>query len=426
MKKTSLNLSVAALLVAGSISAVQAGGFQLMEQSVTSLGRAHAGAGVVGDDVSAVWYNPAGMTLLPGTQFQFGGVFAALDIPAEDYRTGQTDNGRKHPVPIPNMFLSHQINDSAWFGIGLTVPYGMATEYGREFSMGDQGMNSEIKVFDLNPSFAYKVSDKLSVGIGASIEYAQAFVESGMMYHPLYKTPAAYGRYKATSWSGGFNAGVMWTPVETVRLGLSYRSAVKHSAKGQLKIGPDDGDHVGYVSALASTSKGAKATIKAPHQINLSATWEVTPSWRLSGLIHWSDWSSFKSLDISSDNALLPYKLGTSKISIANNWKDSWLFSVGTDYRFNDSVTVRGGIAYEKSPVRDNYRLAIIPDLDRMWFTIGATWHVTKQLQGDFGFAWIHGVGNKSLYSNDNPSKEIGKFRKCESYLFGAQMVYKF
>jgi long-chain fatty acid transport protein len=180
------------------------------------------------------------------------------------------------------------------------------------------------------------------------------------------------------------------------------------------------------VSALASTSKGAKATIKAPHQINLSATWEVTPSWRLSGLIHWSDWSSFKSLDISSDNALLPYKLGTSKISIANNWKDSWLFSVGTDYRFNDSVTVRGGIAYEKSPVRDNYRLAIIPDLDRMWFTIGATWHVTKQLQGDFGFAWIHGIGNKSLYSNDDPSKEIGKFRKCESYLFGAQMVYKF
>ena len=426
MKKTSLNLSVAALLVAGSISAVQAGGFQLMEQSVTSLGRAHAGAGVVGDDVSAVWYNPAGMTLLPGTQFQFGGVFAALDIPAEDYRTGQTDNGRKHPVPIPNMFLSHQINDSAWFGIGLTVPYGMATEYGREFSMGDKGMNSEIKVFDLNPSFAYKVSDKLSVGIGASIEYAQAFVESGMMYHPLYKTPAAYGRYKATSWSGGFNAGVMWTPVETVRLGLSYRSAVKHSAKGQLKIGTYDGDHVGYVSGLASTSKGAKASLKAPHQINLSATWEVTPSWRLSGLIHWSDWSSFKSLDISSDNALLPYKLGTSKISIANNWKDSWLFSVGTDYRFNDSVTVRGGIAYEKSPVRDNYRLAIIPDLDRMWFTIGATWHVTKQLQGDFGFAWIHGIGNKSVYDNNNPSKEIGKFRKCESYLFGAQMVYKF
>ncbi len=116
----------------------------------------------------------------------------------------------------------------------------------------------------------------------------------------------------------------------------------------------------------------------------------------------------------------------SSKVSIQNHWKDSWLFSVGTDYRFNDEWTVRGGIAYEKSPVRDNYRLAIIPDLDRMWFTIGATWHVTKQLQGDFGFAWIHGIGNKSVYDNNNPSKEIGKFRKCESYLFGAQMVYKF
>ena len=425
-----LKLSAAAVLVAGSISAAQAGGFQLMEQSVASLGRAHAGAGVVGDDLSAVWYNPAGMTLLPGTQFQFGGVFAALDIPVTDNRTGMTDNGRKHAVPIPNMFLTHQINDRAWLGLGITVPYGMATEYSRESSLTDKGMNSEIKVFDINPNFAYKLTDKVSFGIGASLEYAQAFVESGLAYHPLYKTPAAYGRLKATSWAAGFNLGVMWEPVETVRVGLSYRSSVKHTAKGELKIGTFDGNHVGYNPALASTSKGAKATLKAPQTVNLSATWEVTPKWRVSGLIHWSDWSTFKTLDISTDNryaqAAMMGLSGSTKVSIKNNWKDSWLFSVGTDYIINDAWTVRGGVAYEKSPVNDNYRLAIIPDLDRMWFSIGATWHVTKQLQGDFGFTWIHGIGNKSVYDNADSTKEIGKFKRCESYLFGAQMVYKF
>ena len=87
---------------------------------------------------------------------------------------------------------------------------------------------------------------------------------------------------------------------------------------------------------------------------------------------------------------------------------------------------MRGGVAYEKSPVQSNYRLTIIPDMDRMWFTLGATWHVTKQLQGDFGFGWIHGIGNKNVYDNQTNSKVIGKFKRCESYLFGAQMVYKF
>ncbi|MBQ9239977.1 MAG: outer membrane protein transport protein, partial [Duodenibacillus sp.] len=93
MKNSTIKLTAAAVLVAGSISAAQAGGFQLMEQSVAGLGRAYAGAGVVGDDLSAVWYNPAGMTLLPGTQFQFGGAFAALDLPVKD-NAGNTDNGR--------------------------------------------------------------------------------------------------------------------------------------------------------------------------------------------------------------------------------------------------------------------------------------------------------------------------------------------
>lgn len=431
MKNSTIKLTAAAVLVAGSISAAQAGGFQLMEQSVAGLGRAYAGAGVVGDDISAVWYNPAGMTLLPGTQFQFGGAFAALDLPVKD-NAGNTDNGRKHAVPIPNMFLTHQINESAWFGIGLTVPYGMATEYGRGYTLADKGMNSEIKVFDINPNLAFKLTDKVSIGFGASLEYAQAFVESAI-------TPSAtgpYGRLKATSWAAGFNLGVMWEPVETVRVGLAYRSSVKHTAKGELKIGAGDTSRTTYVPGLTSSSNGAKATLKAPQTVNLSATWEVTPKWRVSGLIHWSDWSTFKTLDISTDN---PYAQGSislinaalhngngSKISIKNNWKDSWLFTLGTDYTINDEWTVRGGVAYEKSPVQSNYRLTIIPDMDRMWFTLGATWHVTKQLQGDFGFAWIHGIGNKNVYDSQTNSEVVGKFKRCESYLFGAQMVYKF
>ena len=101
----------------------------------------------MGDDLSAVWYNPAGMVLLPGTQFQMGSVMAYLDLDVETNK-GDTDNGAKHGVPIPNMFFTHQMNEDMWFGFGITVPFGMATEYKRDWELADHGMNAEVKVFD--------------------------------------------------------------------------------------------------------------------------------------------------------------------------------------------------------------------------------------------------------------------------------------
>lgn len=110
MKNAMFKFSAALTLAAAATSAAYAGGFMLTEQSVAGLGRAYAGSGIVGDDLSAVWYNPAGMVLLPGTQFQMGSVMAYLDLDVETNK-GDTDNGAKHGVPIPNMFFTHQMNE---------------------------------------------------------------------------------------------------------------------------------------------------------------------------------------------------------------------------------------------------------------------------------------------------------------------------
>ena len=119
-------------LAAVSTSAMAAG-FQLTEQSVVSMGRSHAGAGIVGDDVSAVWYNPAGMTLLPGTQFQISSTIVDLDI---DYKgfDGTTENGRDKPAPIPAFFVSHQFTKNLWAGLAITSPYGMKIRYSSGWS----------------------------------------------------------------------------------------------------------------------------------------------------------------------------------------------------------------------------------------------------------------------------------------------------
>lgn len=167
----------------------------------------------------------------------------------------------------------------------------------------------------------------------------------------------------------------------------------------------------------------------------LTGTWEATDQLRLSGLIRWANWSKFKELKIKND---LPVMIETGlqqnaamfkELNIENDWQDTWLFSVGADYKINSAFTVRGGIAYETSPIDDqSTRMAVIPDTDRVWLSLGASWYVTKDLQFDVGATYLMGVGDKDLYDDlkSEGGKKIGEYDSLDAYLLGVQMQYRF
>lgn len=446
VKYFTLKLAAAATLSAALSSAAVAGGFMLTEQSVAGLGRAYAGAGIVGDDLSAVWYNPAGMSLLSGTAVQMGAVVVDLDLPVTT-ESGEKENGRKHGVPVPNMYIVHQIKDDMWFGFGITVPYGMATEYNPDWKLSDKGMNAEVKTFDFNPNIAVKLTDTLSFGAGVSLQYVTAQFESTKAIYTTAHTDQGdvkvragqtRVRLNADGWAWGGNLGFMWQPTETVRVGLAYRSQVNHKADGYLKTSVDSDVlryHKNYIS------NDGHAEMSGPHTITLTGTWKATNALRLSGLVRWANWSSFDKLPISGDslkkasydaalaltgNHQQANALSSNKTAPEYHWKDSWLFTVGADYDINEQVTVRGGVGYEISPVDDDkYRSATIPDTDRLWLSLGATWRVNKQLQGDFGIAYLKGIGNKGLYDEES-GKKLGEFDRLDAIMWGAQFVYKF
>ena len=431
VKYFTLKLAAAATLSAALSSAAVAGGFMLTEQSVAGLGRAYAGAGIVGDDLSAVWYNPAGMSLLSGTAVQMGAVVADLDLEVttnESATFGQhkasKENGRKHGVPIPNMYLVHQIKDDMWFGLGITVPFGMATEYDNNWAAADKGMNAEVKVFDINPNVAFKLTDTVSFGAGVSLQYVTAQFEQRQALNVNYPQAGNVRvRLNADGWAWGGNLGFMWQPTETVRIGLAYRSQVNHKADGYLKtdLTTLQTDHRTYATTSLKSNDG-HAEMSAPHVITLTGTWKATDALRLSGLARWTNWSSFDTLPISGSS--MEQLTRKKKIEAEYHWKDSWLFTVGADYDINDEFTVRGGVGYEISPVDDDkYRSATIPDTDRLWLSMGATWHASKNLQSDFGIAYLKGIGNKDLYTGDT---KVAEFDKLDAILWGAQFVYKF
>ena len=156
----------------------------------------------VGDDLSAVHYNPAGMTLLEGTRFQAGGVWIGLNADYSSDISGESENGRLKGQMIPAGYVTHQVNDQVWLGFAMTVPFGMGTEYSKNWEGADRGTNAKIYTFDMNPSIAWKVNDFLSIGGGISVQYAKAELGMGL-------SGMGHGKVEADSWDWGYNFGLM-------------------------------------------------------------------------------------------------------------------------------------------------------------------------------------------------------------------------
>lgn len=423
MKKSAAALVLTG--VAAATSTALAAGFQLTEQSSLGAGRAYAGAGIVGDDLSAVHYNPAGMTLLEGTRFQAGGVWIGINADYSSDISDESENGRLKGQMIPAGYVTHQVNDQIWLGFAMTVPFGMGTEYSKNWEGADRGTNAKIYTFDMNPSIAWKVNDFLSIGGGISVQYAKAELGMGL-------SGMGHGKVEADSWDWGYNFGLMISPTDKLRFGLAYRSSIEHNAEGDTKL---SGMKPPLNNILEGENFGMSTTLETPDTIMLTGTWEATEKLRLSGLIRWANWSKFKELNIENELPLIvsssldkfspALKDGLSNIDIENDWQDTWLFSVGADYRINSAFTVRGGIAYETSPIdRQETRMAVIPDTDRLWLSLGASWYPTQDLQFDIGGTYLMGVGDKDLYNSKG--EKIGKYDSLDAYLLGVQMQYRF
>lgn len=415
-------------------TSVFAAGFQLTEQSVVSMGRSHAGAGIVGDDVSAVFYNPAGMTLLPGTQMQISSTVVDLDI---EYKglNGAKENGRDKPAPIPAFFITHQLTENVWAGLGITSPYGMKIRYSGDWDQRERGISGSIITVDINPNLAWKINDWLSIGGGFSAMYTHSKIKNGMPDFNLSSLglPASVKgtefEYKGSDWMFTYNAGVMLSPLDTLRFGVSYRSAAHVHAKGDYTL---RGSIMG--KGISQTDYGY-GDLTTPETVMITATWETTPWLRLSALARWANWKNFKDMRFYTNSTEGIFGLPNigervSHVGIENNWKSVWLMSLGADIKVNDQWTIRGGVALETDPIHNQtLRTALIPDTKRLWLTCGLSWTPTKNWQIDAAYGHIRGIGHRKLYSHNlvnDTYKEVGKFEKMNAWMGGLQVQYKF
>ncbi len=406
------------ILFSGAVVALTAGlasasGFALIEQSVSGLGNAYAGGAAIAEDASTVFFNPAGMTRLPGTQCIAG---ANLIAPSARFRNegsthvlqqvtgaplaGNNGGDGGETAVTPNLYLTRRINDRLTLGLGISAPFGLATDYNDTWVGRYYALRSELKTVNLNPSIAYRLNEHLSIGAGLSAEYIKAklsnaidfgtldavgfFAPLGLTRGQLRLVPQmadGFASMEGDDWSAGFNLGLLYEKDKDTRVGVSYRSRIKHTLTGTV-------DFSNVPAGLAATplfkNGGISADITLPDVLSVSMAHRITPAWTVMGDVTWTHWSLFNELRVRFDNPYQPDSVTTT------DWRDSFRYSAGVAYAPGNNWTWRLGIAYDQTPVRNaQTRTPRIPDGDRIWTALGLGYKASDRVSFDAGYAHL-------------------------------------
>jgi long-chain fatty acid transport protein len=381
--------SALGVLVIASAQA-NAGGFAPREQSTYGQGTSFAGV-AAGGALSSMFWNPATMTRLPGivSETNLAGVFpfakhapvAGTYVPALPGTSNVGD-----AAALLAGYTSYQLNPNLWLGVSLNAPFGLSEGFpdawaGRNYAAG----GALIQTYNAVPSLAYRFSDWISVGAGVQIQYAKAHFSRGLPTPPA--GPFGLGSeitVEGTGWSYGATAGVTLTPTPTTVIGLGWRSGLNQKIEGDVV------SNVGLPTPPfpPSTLGSISTTAKLPDIVSLGIRQRLDPQWTLMGTVEWTNWSRIGTANFFQPNGAPATILG-NPLAVHFEYRDGWFFSGGAEYIWSDRLTVRGGLGYEISPVTDQVREPNVPDNNRIWASIGASWKVSKFMHFDLAYTHI-------------------------------------
>lgn len=406
--------------------AAKAAGFYIQEQSVSGLGSAFSGSTTNINDPSTVYFNPAGMTKLQGSQAQFG---THVIIPsAELTDTGSTglsatntgDGGNPYdPTPVPNAFVTHQINDRIWAGLSLSAPFGLANEYDNGWFGRFDSTETELLTLDIQPSVAFKVNEMLSVGAGVNIQYADAELKSATGgAGPLSEGTSTL---EGDDLSYGYTLGLQFKPIETTTFGASYRSAISHTLDGRIK---SEGTTLNDFNVRGSADLDLPdiATFGLAHDMNDKLTLQAQATW--------FGWNNFQDITAITDEsiagAVTTASPGGAVSSIIQNYQTTWAYAIGAEYDYSDDWTLRAGMQFDATPTTDQFRTSRTPDGDRTWLSGGATYSLNEKIDIDMAATYIWIADEEINVTRNNSTATVRADTEGSVGIVAVGLTYKF
>ena len=428
MMKFWLRLCMVFCLLA-SAGHAQAEGFGLYEYS--ARGVALSGAMMARKpDASAVAYNPALLTRLPGTHVMAGltTVYPRGKMVWEDK---SPETRLKHSLwHIPHGYFTHQINDDWFFGIGEFTRFGLGFEYPHNWPGRFNIYEVNLQSTSINPNIAWKATDSLSLAAGVEIVYVKLDLKKRSMVpegsQPGIGMEIDANIQDADAWGIGGNIAMHYQFNEQWAFGAQYRSPVRVHAYGDMQyslVAPSAYGWGPSQQAFDTIFKdvNADATVVLPDSIAFGLAWMPTPEFSIEVGAIWTHWSTFGSLNIYMPDA--PYSpLREAKSN--KQWRNTWRLNAGVEWQALDWLTLRAGYAYDQAPMTPRYADYLVPTANRNIYSggIGIKWDAWTV---DLAYAYIH---PKRRNYNPAPERGLLESRPSESYtqLFSMSVGYEF
>ncbi len=408
-KRLGLTLACIFLLAESAFGA----GFGIYEWSArgNALGGAMIGKA---DDPSAVAYNPAGITQLPGVQV-LGGLTSLMpqstvDVSvtggAQDGQSGSTDTKSLGLDGIaPHAFLTWQLNDRFWFGLGGFTRFGLSSEYDSDWLGKYEQYYAGVSTYSINPNIAYKINDQLSVAAGVEAMYVDVEIKKKVYLGASDGDADLAG----DCWAPGYNLAVHWKPTPWLSTGLTYRSEIHPHVEGSVDFsdmpaGYDDQDVVGYLNLPASWSLGLAFQVTDRLNVEVDAVYTL--------------WSTYEDIVFEYEEL--------STVTEEKDWKDVWRLQLGVEYAWNEWLDLRCGYVYDQSPINNDYYDYMVPLYDRHIVSVGTGMHWGK-VTLDLSYAYLFSAEKDvSIYVSSSGETQDASFKDAHCHIASMSVGYAF
>lgn len=398
---------------------VVAGGFQINEHGAKAMGMGGAFTGLASDP-SAIFFNPAGLSFQKGANVMFG---TTLIFPSTTFTpSGSTqDTKMKSQIFYPsNLYGSYTMNDGLAFGIGVYNPYGLGTEWDKDWVGRKIAVKTDLQTFFINPSVSYRCNEQFSFGVGVSyvlsnVKLSFRVPTYSSLAPPTPSTTDGTASLEADGNGINFNAGILFQPFDNLKLGLAYRHSTKIKYDGTAKFTDMQALQTYFPGGDGSTE------ITLPFNFTFGAAIDVTKELTITTDIQFIGWSSYDSLVVKiTDGPVSPFGVLQKGSSSIKDWKNAFILRWGAEYRF-ENWSLRGGFIFDVTPQPLHKTEPMLPDGNRAEGTFGIGYNITENIMIDAAYQFIKFEQRAVVYSD---VKFPGTY-KSNVHLFGINVGYK-
>ncbi|WP_249121293.1 OmpP1/FadL family transporter [Pseudomonas sp. 14A] len=418
--------SVAGGLLFASLQA-EAGGIMIYEAGHEGTGLANAGSAVMASDPSILMTNPAGISQLAGTQINFNAQLILGDVSfsrdnANTFGGNEGGNALKY-LPGSSFFISHQLDERSSIGFGMYGNFGLAVDYDDDWAGRYFTQESAILGVSFQPTYAYKITDDLSVGLGPRFMLGYFRTEVAVNNNVLGLGNAEDGqlRYKDTDWGTGANVGVLYNLNERTKLGLAWTSKIKLKFEDK----PELKKITNPLLRLALNRLDAdqlNVDMNVPQTVTTSVSYQLDPQWTLLGSLGWQDWSDFGKVGVEVDT-----DLGSTSRTAQRQYKDTWHASIGAQHQINPKLRWNVGLGYDSSAVDDKDRTVDNPMNEAWRLATGVSYALQDDVDVHMSYTLIY-LGDMDVQQTKARSggSVSGEYKNAALHVLGGGVVWRF